>query len=100
MTQPRRASVDVWPIEDGGLAVRLPGHEHEPRPGLRFLHFQHTTRRKNRNLRAPRPASVCTEAGLAFQYIHEAIEVGRNRAAERSALRHLDVQDEPRSPEF
>src|SRR5829696_8901071 len=55
---------------------------------------------KNCNLRAARPPCVGTEAGLAFQHIREAVEVGGDRAAEGSAPRQLHVQDEPRSPEF
>src|SRR5215218_2842896 len=96
----RRPSVHVRSVEDRRLSVRLPGHEHEARPELRIDHGQRATRSENGNLRAAHPPCVGTEAGLAFQHVHEAVEVGRDQAAEGSAPRQLDVQDEPRSPEF
>src|SRR5215207_746337 len=96
----QRPSVHVRPVVDRRLSVRLPGHEHEARPGLRIDYPQRATRSENRNLRAARPPCVGTEAGLAFEHVHEAVELGGDRAAEGSAPPQLDVQDEPRSPEF
>src|SRR5215216_5998424 len=96
----RRPSVHVRSVEVGHLSVRLPGHEHEARPGLRIDDGQRATRSENCNLRAARPPCVGAEAGLAFQHVHEAVELRRDRAAESSAPRQLDVQDEPGSSEF
>src|SRR5215218_3238510 len=93
-------SVHVRSVVDRRLSVRLSGHEHEARPWLRIDHRKRATRSENGNLRAARPSCVGTEAGLAFQHVHKAIEVGRDRAAEGSASRQLDVQDESRSPQF
>src|SRR5918992_4361910 len=96
----RRRSIHVRSVEDGRLSVRLPSHEHEARPGLRIDHPQRATRSEEGDLRAAHPPCVGAEAGLAFQHVHEAIEVGRDRVAEGSAPRQLDVQDESRSPKF
>ena len=49
-------------IVDGHLSVRLPGHEHEARPGLRIDDGQRATRSENSNLRAARRPHVRTEA--------------------------------------
>src|SRR6266540_4727343 len=97
---PSRASVDVRSVVDRRLAVRFPGHEHEPRPGLRFLRGERITRSENRDLRAAHRASVGAEAGLAFQHVDEAVEAGRYEAGDASAVRQLDVQDEPGRPEL
>src|SRR5712691_9217716 len=94
------SSVHVRPVVDGRFAVRLPGHEHEARPALRIVHGHRSAGPENRNLGAPRPASGGADVGLALQHVREAVEVGWNRAAEGSARWQLDVQDEPRSPEF
>ena len=87
-------------IVDGRLSVRLPGHEHEARSGLRIDHRKRATRSENGNLRAARSPCVGAEACLSFQQVHEAVELRRDRAAEDSAPRQLDVQDEPRGPKF
>src|SRR2546422_6991508 len=93
-------SVDVRSVVDRLVSVRLPGHEHEARTGLRIFDGQRITRSENGNLRTARPTSVGAETGLAFQHVDEAVEVGRHRAAEASALWQLDVQDEPGSPKL
>src|SRR5918994_569718 len=96
----RRPSVHVRSVEVGHLSVRLSGHEHEARSGLRIGHRKRATRSENGNLRAARSPCVGAEACLSFQQVHEAVELRRDRAAEDSAPRQLDVQDEPRGPKF
>src|SRR5919107_820748 len=96
----RRPSVHVRSVEVGHLSVRLSGHEHEARSGLRIDHRKRATRSENGNLRAARSPCVGAEACLSFQQVHEAVELRRDRAAEDSAPRQLDVQDEPRGPKF
>jgi hypothetical protein len=53
--------------EDGRLAVGLPGHEDEPRPGVRVLHRESIARPEYLNLRTACALSVGPEAGVAFE---------------------------------
>jgi len=47
------------------LSVRLPGHEHEARTGLRIFDGQRITRSENGNLRTAGPTSVGAETRTA-----------------------------------
>jgi hypothetical protein len=59
--------IHEWSVEDGSLAVGLPGHEDEPRPGVRVLHRESSARPEYRNLRTACALSVGPEAGVAFE---------------------------------
>src|SRR5207245_448953 len=92
-------SVDVRSVVDGGLAVRLPTHEHEPCRGLRIRDGELATRSKDGDLRAACPAAVGAEARLTLEQVDEAIEAGVDRDRHGPALRQVDVQDDARSAE-
>ena len=75
-------SVDVRSVVGRRLAVRLPGHEHEPSPWLAVRDGKLATWAKNGNLRAVRPATVSAEVRLSLQHVDEAVEVRGNRNAD------------------
>src|SRR5207302_1949235 len=54
---------------------------------------------ETRNLRPPRRPQAGAEARLAFEHVAEPVEVAWDEAAEGSAGRQIDVQDEARGPE-
>jgi hypothetical protein len=79
-------SVHLRPVVNRLLATGFPGHEHESRPGPR-IDNDRATGSENSNLRASCQTLVGAETGLAFQHVHEAVEVGRQLAAQSSQQR-------------